>query len=137
MKFTRKKRDADFLAAYFLAVREWPATDPAPVTNAVIRKVLQGAAPAFYIGYEQAYRRICNPGHYIPENPRTLREHMWVDLYKTVMSYQTSHPGMSLSDAVMHVLEHVSAPSFYLTFHSARSIFFKARRKRRLDRPRR
>ncbi len=133
MHYTQISRNNDFLAACNAMVCAWPEEEGIPSVDTVIRKVLAGGAPRFYVGYEQAYRRVCNPGFYIRVQPRTIQQQLWHDFYLRVCERRLKG-GVSLAQAVADVIEREPAPSFYLSFDTARRLYFTVRRQRRLNR---
>lgn len=129
---TTTRRYRDFMTACRREAQAWNG-DHTPTVNDIIRRVISGGAPRFYTSYDTAIRRVC---HYLSGKntpPDSLKGRMWRDITERVAVRREADPTLSISQAVINVLDEDEAPSFYLSFFSARSTYFRVRALRRLS----
>ena len=129
MNYSFARRDTDFMAAFSRMAAEWKGPEP-PTVDDIIRRVVAGGAPSFYLSYERASRVASDiiAGRVRPG--KSLRWRKWADFAGLVRARLADNPGMSIGLAVMLTAEQAEAPSFYLTFHTARRLYFRLREKR-------
>lgn len=124
MNHTLRQRNIDFMKAVRTACNNWSGY-PDPTTRQIIRYVLTVPAPRFYVKFETAYRVLTRIEHGgLPDNINKQRRQMWIDIATLVFDYMKTHPGCTLGYALIQVLENETAPSFYMTEWSARSLYY-------------
>lgn len=95
--------------------------------------VSDSRASRFYISEERAYRIIkrfreegCPSGH----KKLNTKMRMLIEINSRVDSLMAADPSLTLKEAVFEAVNS-AAPSFYLTFHSVKSIIYRTLRNRR------
>lgn len=125
MNHTFQQRNIDFMKAVRRAYAEWDAPQP-PTVDQLIKKVLDGRAPRFYVSFETAYKTLTYiDRNGLPKNINNLRKQMWVDLASRVVEYMTRHPSCNRARALIEIIENQDAPSFYITEPTARSLYYR------------
>lgn len=129
MNDTTRERDRDLVGEIKRVGMEWEGPEPLNIDR-VIEKVLSGCTARFYVNYDTAYRYVSralrNRGCL---NDTGQRRGQWVDMARQVEIVWKSRPHLSYIDALSIVIENGVAPRFYLTHKSARTIYFKNRRR--------
>ncbi len=124
MKHTISQRDVDFMSALRHEVLAWDGSQPPTLRN-VVARVLEKPAPRFYVEYETAYRyvslamRDC-----LPHKLTGRRRKMWNDLAGMVSDIMSRDTSVTLSGALVEVLETREAPSFYISGQWAVKIYY-------------
>lgn len=120
-----QQRDNDFVNVIRSAIANRDR-DHKPSTSAIIRQVLSMPAPRYYVDFDTAYKavsRIHENG--LPRCVNSNKQQMWIDLATTVYDYLNTHPGSTRLDALGHILETCTAPSFYLSEATARIHYYR------------
>ncbi len=132
---TRRRHD-DFMTACRREAHNWDGDTP-PSVDEIIRKVISGGAPRFYLSLDTA---LMKTGGYLSGKtpvPRTQQGLMWRDFAERVGARLEADPELTLYQAITNTLNDDEAPSFYLTFNSARRLYYRYRARRRAQRPHR
>lgn len=132
MRTLLQRRNRDFMVA-FRRVASTLMGEGQPTVADIIRKVLEGDAPAFYVGFEYAYSKVCRIISGRNRAPTTLRGRLWHDLGEKVQAIMQDYPKMTIADALMKVLETSRAPSFYLRFDTALRLYYRIKHYNRYD----
>ena len=96
--------------------------------------LLLNSLPHFYTGYETALHRV---SRYLRDRNApvsTLRHRMWRDMAERVAERRKKNPKLTISQAVIDVIDEEDAPSFYLSFFSGRRAYFRYKALRRSER---
>lgn len=131
-----QRRNRDFMSAFKQALSRLMKHGE-PTVEQVILELLDGEAPAYYVSYDYAYAMVCAVIKGQLRVTTSLRNRMWFDLAGEVrrIMREASYP-ISIADALIVALETCPAPSFYLTFNSARRLYYHLlEQKRRLAQP--
>lgn len=132
MHYTTTIRNRDFISACRREAMAWNREkDGAPTVDKVVSRVLEGRAPRFYVGYEQAYRHACNYRKLSRrgETP-AIADPMWADFYRAI-EREMEREEMTLGQAVVNVIDGCDAPSFYISLSTGRRLYFAMRRARK------
>lgn len=131
MEYTHE-RDRDFMTAYRREMRRaWE--EPGEVdARELLRRAIEGGAPAFYVEFEYArrgvsarLRRRLRSRHRDLMRPKRL---IWEDLADRVeWEMRRSRVTLRLADALARVLADGGAPRFYISSRTARRIVEKMR----------
>ncbi len=131
MEYTQE-RDRDFMTAYRREMRRaWE--EPGEVdARELLRRAIEGGAPAFYVEFEYArrgvsarLRRRLRSRHRDLMRPKRL---IWEDLADRVeWEMRRSRVTLRLADALARVLADGGAPRFYISCRTARRIVERMR----------
>jgi len=125
MNYTLAQRNADFMSAVRHATAAWSGKEE-PTVTCIIRKVINNGAPGFYVKYETAYRFVCLVlRNRLPLNINGVRRRQWDEIADRVRKTMTDHPDYSIGQALVEVIDAGNAPSFYLSFASAKSLYYR------------
>lgn len=130
---TTMRRYRDFVNACNRELQSRSGDTP-PTLDEIVKKVLSGRAPHFYTGYETALHRV---SRYLRDRNApvsTLRHRMWRDMAERVAERRKKNPKLTISQAVIDVIDEEDAPSFYLSFFSGRRAYFRYKALRRSER---
>ncbi len=96
---------------------------PNPELRELIKQVAEGPAPAYYVEYVTAVKRIreIRSGRRVLSNG--IRGRMWAEINAKVGARMEKYPNLSLTGAVARVLIDESASCFFITPARALAIF--------------
>ncbi len=124
MNYTTFKRNAHFMAAVERAAAAEGTKEPNIAK--IIRQVINGPAPEFYVSYETAYRYVSLALRgALPTEMSSTRTRQWNDLADRVRKVMSRNRGKSCAAALVEVMERGNAPSFYLTPSSALALYYR------------
>lgn len=121
MFFKKQIRNVDFMSI----LKREAMRQTRPDLRALVKQVAEGPAPAYYVEYVTALKRIRE----IRSGRRILgsgiRGRMWAEICGKVDSLMERHPDITLSGAVARVLIDESASSFFITPTRAMAIYME------------
>ena len=127
---TIERRNRDLANVYRRLIYDAVDAGYAPCVGELAERVARHPAPAYYVDVLYAYAAVCR----LRNGKNTIhgnRLAMWREIEAKASSYQAGHPGASLIEAVMYVVETQTASCFFLTPRSALRILQKIRREER------
>lgn len=133
---TTQRRHRDFMRAFRREVQEWNGETEMSTAD-IIKRVLAGGAPRFYTEYETAARKVGPVLSGRAGEPRSLKGRMWQDMAERVRARRELQPDLSISQAIVDIIDNDEAPSFYLTFKTAHRLYYRCLARRRAERLRR
>ena len=126
-----RRRDQEFLALYHPTLDAFLAKgmSESKARRAAVQFTIANGHPHYHVDHERAYRCVChlinadqkhahNARSYRTGNgaglpKRRLRQQMWYEITSRVSAL--TDKGMSISEAIDHVLEHCRASRFFIT----------------------
>ena len=121
MFFKKQIRNVDFMNR----LRREAESVEHPELKSLIKQVAEGPAPAYYVEYVTALKRVkeMRAGKYVPG--KGLRGRMWREIAAKVDSLMARIPGLSLTGAVARVLIDENASSFFISYPRALAIYME------------
>ena len=82
----------------------------------LVRKVLLGGKPLYYVDFDHAYNVIMHINqHSIVSKKTRLKQAMWMEIYHKVKAQQEKRPSLSLSGALARVLATERASRYFIS----------------------
>lgn len=119
MFFKKQIRNIDFMNA----LRREAVKQTRPDLRALVKKVAEGPAPAYYVEYVTALKRVREIRAGQRRISSGIRGRMWAEICGKVEALMCRRPDLPLSGAVARVLIDESASSFFLSHRRAMTIF--------------
>lgn len=119
MLFKKQIRNIDFMNVLRREAVQQPHLD----LKTLVKKVVDGPAPAYYVEYVTAMKRVREIRAGQRQISNSIRGRMWAEICGKVEELMQRRPNLPLSAAVARVLIDESASSFFLSYNRAMSIF--------------
>ena len=97
------------------------------LTNEIIAHAINSTAPAYYVdhGYALRYVSLYNRNKLKIKNKKGTRYEMLQELSEKCQQLMAKQPGLSLNHALARVLTEGNASRYFITFHTARRLYFE------------
>lgn len=121
MFFKKQIRNVDFMNA----LRREALRHPQPDLKALVRQVADGPAPAYYVEYVTALKRVREIRSGQRKISSGIRGRMWAEICGKVEDVMQRLPNITLSGAVARVLIDERASSFFISYNRAMAIYME------------